>query len=282
MARARVSEGVVRGPSRPAGDKRSPWRDLAPRVFSAMIMAPLGLGAIWAGGLVWEAALTLLATVAVVECVAMSGVALDSQLAVVALAGIPAAQAVYLASSDGLLPILVVAAVTLGLMVPRRALAASFVFVGLGYVSLLLLRAAPYGLRDVLFLMAVVWANDIGAYVTGRVFGGKRMAPSLSPGKTWSGALGGLASAILAGLGVALAYHANRNGQYWAEGVALLLSVAAQTGDLLESALKRHFGKKDSGTLIPGHGGVLDRVDGLLTAAPVAVLLTEIWRGALF
>jgi phosphatidate cytidylyltransferase len=247
-----------------------------------MIMAPLCLGAIWAGGLIWEAALTLLATVAVVECVAMAGVALDSELALVGLAGIPAAQVAYLASGQELLPILVIAAFTLGLVVPRRALSAGFVFVGLGYVSLLLLRASPAGLRDVLYLMAVVWANDVGAYVTGRVFGGKRMAPVLSPGKTWSGALGGLASAVVAGLAVALAYHANRSGQYWAEGVAVLLSVAAQAGDLLESGLKRHFGKKDSGSLIPGHGGVLDRVDGLLTAAPVAVVLTEIWHGALF
>jgi phosphatidate cytidylyltransferase len=282
MARARANAGTARGTGKPAGDKRSPWRDFAPRLFSAMIMAPLCLGAIWAGGLIWEAALTLLATVAVVECVAMAGVALDSELALVGLAGIPAAQVAYLASGQELLPILVIAAFTLGLVVPRRALSAGFVFVGLGYVSLLLLRASPAGLRDVLYLMAVVWANDVGAYVTGRVFGGKRMAPVLSPGKTWSGALGGLASAVVAGLAVALAYHANRSGQYWAEGVAVLLSVAAQAGDLLESGLKRHFGKKDSGSLIPGHGGVLDRVDGLLTAAPVAVVLTEIWHGALF
>ena len=265
-----------------ASQKRSRWRDLAPRVFSAMIMAPLSLAAIWAGGLVWDAALTLLATIAVVECVGLTGVALDSRLALVAIAAIPAAQALYLATGIDTMPLLAIAAFTIALVRPRPALAFSVVYVGLGYAALLLLRESPRGLEDVVFVMVVVWASDIGAYLTGRLFGGRRLAPRLSPGKTWAGAGGALAFAVAAGLGVALAFGASRGAQYWAEGVAALLSVAAQGGDLLESALKRHFGKKDSGSLIPGHGGLLDRVDGLLTAAPVAVLLREIWHGVLF
>ncbi len=282
MARAPARAPTGSAPTGAAGKSRARWRDLAPRIFSAMIMAPLGLGAIWAGGLVWQATITLLSTVAVLECVAMAGVALDSRLALVAMTAIPAAQACFLATGSPLVPLLVVAIFTLLLVRWRIVLGGCFIYIGLGYVALLLLRGTPTGLADVLFLMFVVWGTDVGAYIIGRVFGGRRMAPRLSPGKTWSGAVGGLAFAVLAGLGVALAFHAPPRDQYWAEGVALVLSVAAQGGDLLESAMKRRFGKKDSGTLIPGHGGLLDRVDGVLTAAPVAVLLTEIWRGALF
>jgi len=251
-------------PGQEGGQKRSRWRDLAPRVFSAMIMAPLSLAAIWAGGLIWDAVLTLLATVAVVECVGLAGVALD------------------LATGMDTLPLLAIAAFTIALVRPKPALGFGVVYVGLGYASLLILREGARGFEDVVFVMVVVWASDIGAYITGRVFGGRRLAPRLSPGKTWAGAGGALAFAVAAGLGVATAFGASRSAQYWAEGVAALLSVAAQGGDLLESALKRHFGKKDSGALIPGHGGLLDRVDGLLTAAPVAVLLREMWHGVLF
>jgi phosphatidate cytidylyltransferase len=128
------------------------------------------------------------------------------------------------------------------------------------------MRNAPAGFRNVLFLVFVVWGTDIGAYLIGRLIGGPRLAPRISPGKTWSGALGGLAAAALAGAG------AGYEHPFAAAVLALLLSVIAQAGDLLESALKRHFGVKDSGTLIPGHGGLLDRLDGVLTAAPAALL----------
>jgi phosphatidate cytidylyltransferase len=262
--------------------KRTRWRDLAPRILSAMIMAPLSVGAIYAGGLVWQATLTMLATIAVYECVLLCGVAIESRLALIALVAIPAAQALFLATGLSVAPLLAVAAFTLALARPARKLAACVLCVGLGYVSLLLIRQGPRGMEDLLFVMVVVWANDVGAYITGRMFGGRRMAPRLSPGKTWAGAGGGLVLSVIAGLVIALIFAAPPHSQYWAEGVAVLLSVAAQAGDLLESAMKRHFGKKDSGSLIPGHGGLLDRVDGLLAAAPVALLLRDAWHGVLF
>ncbi len=123
-----------------------------------------------------------------------------------------------------------------------------------------------------LFLAAIVWGGDIGAYLVGRLVGGPRLAPRISPGKTWSGALGGTLVAVLAGLAV-------RPGHALLAGlVALLLSVAAQAGDLLESGLKRRFGVKDSGRLIPGHGGLLDRLDGVLTSAPLLAAL--VWQAS--
>ena len=117
------------------------------------------------------------------------------------------------------------------------------------------------GSAGIFFLLAVVWCSDIGAYAAGRLIGGPRLAPAISPGKTWSGAVGGLAAAVLGG-----AIVAGSTGLpiLW---TAVPLGVASQLGDLGESALKRHYHVKDSGTLLPGHGGLLDRVDGLLAAA---------------
>ncbi len=139
-------------------------------------------------------------------------------------------------------------------------------WVGPCFVSLLVLRAAPGGFANVLFVLLVVWAGDIGAYLVGPLLGGPRLAPSVSPGKTWSGAAGGLLAAILAGAAVG---HTN---PVLAGILAALLGIVAQAGDLFESAIKRQFGAKDSGWIIPGHGGLFDRLDGLLAAAPAAML----------
>jgi phosphatidate cytidylyltransferase len=116
----------------------------------------------------------------------------------------------------------------------------------------------------VLWLIAVVWATDIGAYFVGRKFGGPKLAPAISPGKTWSGLAGGVAAAALTGL-VAAKLHDDGRAVTLVTA-SMVLALVAQVGDLFESGLKRRFGAKDSGTLIPGHGGVLDRVDGILAA----------------
>jgi phosphatidate cytidylyltransferase len=149
-------------------------------------------------------------------------------------------------------------------------------YVGLAAASLVWLRFDPaVGRVNVLFVLLMVWASDIGAYLVGRLAGGPKLAPSISPGKTWSGAAGGVAASLL--VAVALAGAA----PWRAAIVAVVLSIVSQAGDLLESALKRHVGVKDSGRLIPGHGGLLDRLDGMLTAAPAAALLAAaLGRGA--
>lgn len=159
-------------------------------------------------------------------------------------------------------------------------LGAMWTAVGLGYV--LLAGAALFWLRadrvagraDVLFLLCIVWCNDVGAYLLGRWIGGPRLAPRISPGKTWAGATGGLLVAIAVGV---LAAHLLAGAPPWrAIPVAALLAVVAQGGDLLESFVKRRLEVKDSGHLIPGHGGLFDRLDGLLAAAPVAAILALI------
>ncbi len=145
---------------------------------------------------------------------------------------------------------------------------AGFGYAVLAVAALVWLRADPAGGRAALiFLLAVVWCSDIGAYAAGRLIGGRKLAPSISPGKTWSGAGGGLVAAI-AGAEVVASLWNGRPGAAMLE--ACVLGVASQVGDLLESAVKRRFGVKDSGHLIPGHGGLLDRLDGLMAAAMVA------------
>jgi phosphatidate cytidylyltransferase len=158
-----------------------------------------------------------------------------------------------------------------------RAPAAPWAAIGTLWITLpcvafLGLAADPvHGRAALLWLLAVVWASDITAYAVGRTLGGPKLAPRLSPNKTWSGAVGGLAGAALAGWGAAAL---TGGAVLLVVAVSLALGVAAQVGDLVESLAKRHFGVKDSSGLIPGHGGVLDRLDSALTAAAMQALIT--------
>jgi phosphatidate cytidylyltransferase len=127
-----------------------------------------------------------------------------------------------------------------------------------------------FGLHAILFLFAVVWATDIAGYVVGRLIGGAKLWPAVSPKKTWSGAVGGLVGAVL--LGSAVVHFSGIRVGFVAL-LAALLSVVAQSGDLAESAIKRRFGVKDASHIIPGHGGVMDRLDGFIVAALLAVLI---------
>ena len=153
------------------------------------------------------------------------------------------------------------------------AIVAGLAYVGIAEAALLWLRADPAaGRANLLFLVAIVWACDIGAYLVGRLVGGPRLAPRISPGKTWSGALGGLMAAIAVGL--AAAHFMPEAGAMWqAAAVAAGIALVAQAGDLFESFVKRRLEVKDSSHIIPGHGGLFDRLDGLLAAAPVAASL---------
>ena len=256
------------------------WGDLRKRVLSAALLAPTALACIWLGANAWMGLMAVAAGGLAYEWVALCNER-PWRLpgAVVPVAVLLAGLVAVLERERWAVVVLGLGTVLAWLLGGRRALGAGVLYVGLASVALIWLRGdGAAGRANVLFLVVVVWASDIGAYAAGRLLGGPKLAPAISPGKTWAGAAGGLLAAMLVGEVAAQALGAAAHG--WAALVAGLLGVAAQCGDLLESAIKRHFGVKDSGRLIPGHGGLLDRLDGLLTAAPAAAgLALSLGRG---
>lgn len=149
------------------------------------------------------------------------------------------------------------------------------VYLGVPAVAFLALRDLPHGMQLVFWLVIVVVATDVFAYLTGRSLGGPKLAPRISPGKTWSGLAGGVTGAVVLG-----AAAAGLGGWGWLQGelFAAILALVAQSGDLFESFIKRRAGVKDSGRLIPGHGGMLDRLDGYLFAVPTLAMLVALDR----
>ncbi len=152
------------------------------------------------------------------------------------------------------------------------------VYAGIGFLGPALLRSdAQLGFQAIAFVALSVWSTDILAFFVGRALGGPLLWPRVSPNKTWSGAIGGLAGGVAGGIAVA---YASGSGRLVSLGVlALALSVLAQAGDLFESAIKRRFGAKDSGWIIPGHGGLMDRLDGFLFAAAAAAIIAILRQG---
>jgi phosphatidate cytidylyltransferase len=257
--------------------------ELRTRVVSAAILAPVAIAAVIAGGLPFAALVTLVAAIAfwewtaVVEAYDMPA----TRWAALALlvAGLLALALVRASWASAVIAGPVLFFVAIGIFLPRlRWLSRGMAYVAVPSAAFIVLRQAePFGWAAILFILIVVWATDIAAYFGGRTLGGPKLWPRVSPKKTWSGALTGLAAAVAAGgLMVAL----TGAGDFRA-GLALAvpLSIAAQAGDLFESAVKRRFGAKDSGTIIPGHGGVLDRVDGLFGAATLAWLIAVLGFG---
>lgn len=149
------------------------------------------------------------------------------------------------------------------------------VYVAIPCACLLWLRSQTDGALLVLTLLLAVWATDIGAYFAGRIIGGAKLAPAISPNKTWAGLIGGMiAAAIITALATSFSpYPASAAGALW---TGMAIAILGQVGDLFESWLKRRAGVKDSGTLIPGHGGLLDRIDGLILTTPFFALLVWI------
>jgi phosphatidate cytidylyltransferase len=154
-----------------------------------------------------------------------------------------------------------------GVFARRLSLGWGYVYIGIPAFSLIVLDWIWFEL--VFWLMVVVWATDIFAYFAGRGIGGPKLAPKISPNKTWAGLLGGMAGALVVGLVFGMLFEADPPFPYLGAPLALL----AQLGDLYESSVKRKLGVKDSGAILPGHGGVLDRVDGLLPVAIVVLLI---------
>ena len=159
----------------------------------------------------------------------------------------------------------------------RLWFASGILYVGIPCVALIWLRGdGEAGRQTLIWLFAVVWAADSGAYAMGRLIGGPLLAPAISPNKTWSGLIGGVACAGAAG--AALAALFGRTGVVPLSLLGAAIGAVAEAGDLTESWIKRHFHVKDASNIIPGHGGLMDRVDGLLAAAAVMALLELIGK----
>ncbi len=250
-----------------------PKRDtLGRRTLSALVLVPIVLGLAWLGGWPFTAMVALAALLMTVEwdrlCRAGAAWALAPVSAAVVLLALTLAGSGRVALALVAVALGIVLVAGLAPALGRRPLwpALGVLYVGLPCITIVWLRAAPDAGRETIFwLLALVWATDIGAYAVGRAIGGARLAPRISPGKTWSGLGGGIACAALVG---ALAAAASGGpGVVALAALSAGLAAVAQLGDLAESSIKRRFGAADSGHLIPGHGGILDRVDGLLFAA---------------
>lgn len=242
------------------------------RIVSSVVLIVAVLAVTFIGGVAFRLLSALIAAVMFYEwcTISRNATAARHQLVAAALLAVVLLALVLGYSAAGVL-VLLALSVLASLVDSKIAGQGSWAPAGLAYaglsgVSLAWLRDGDQaGLLAILFLFAVVWATDIFAYFVGRSLGGPKLAPSISPGKTQSGALGGTLGGVVAG--VALAAFAGLGNLPLLALVAFLLSVVSQVGDLFESWIKRRHGVKDSGNIIPGHGGVMDRVDGLVAAA---------------
>ncbi|MBP2304045.1 phosphatidate cytidylyltransferase [Azospirillum melinis] len=255
--------------------KPSKTGDLKVRVLSALVMAPVVLGAVWAGGWVFHALIAFGSVIAVSEWTSIVPSARRLPARLMATIGILVALMVQIvagpAAGLGAAAAFAVLTAIVGGGSDRGLLGFGVLYVAVGMAGLMWLRDLPdSGLSLFLFVLFAIWATDIGAYAAGRSIGGPKLAPRISPKKTWAGLIGGMAASALFGWLVALAFGAARPDIALAVGAAT--AVVGQAGDLFESAVKRRYNVKDSGQLIPGHGGILDRIDGLLAAAPVLAL----------
>jgi len=264
---ARVLSEPMNAPAGQPPARSAKWSDFWVRLASSVVLAPIVLTALWIGGIAWQAVVMVAMLGLAGEWTRLSGLKRGN---IVLFAAVLTAWLLW--NFFGWLAGGVALALFTLMTVWRFGWFAGLgiPYIGIGGFSILWLRLQHGdGLRATLFLVAIIWATDIGAYLAGRFIGGAKLAPRISPGKTWSGSLGGLVIGGLAGAALAGAGHI----ALAAFLAALLLSLCAQAGDLLESAIKRKLGVKDSGRTIPGHGGLFDRLDGFLAAAPVAVLL---------
>jgi phosphatidate cytidylyltransferase len=260
---------VSPAPDRPSGQASN----LRLRIISSVVLIVVVLGITFVGGPAFRLLASAIGAAVMYEWCAMAATAANRRHQTVAAVLLGAVLAALVAGYAALVLLLLLSVSVIVCVLDGRLgghgscwAASGLAYAGLSALSLGLLReGGEAGLAAVLFLYAVVWATDISAYFVGRRVGGPKLAPRISPGKTRSGAIGGAIGGVFAGILVAASAGGAKLPLLAL--VALFLSLIAQAGDLFESWLKRRHGLKDSGRLIPGHGGVMDRVDGLVAAA---------------
>ncbi|WKA31691.1 phosphatidate cytidylyltransferase [Bradyrhizobium roseum] len=261
--------------------RESDSRNLIMRIAAAAVLIPIAVAIAYAGGWLWTSLVTLAAIGLFVEWLAVVGLAGVTRAMLPGVAALVIA-GVCLASGrlDAALVVLGVGFVAVAAIVPERRnwAAAGFLYAAAAEMASVLLRLDPVkGFAALMFVLLIVWVTDSGGYFAGRGIGGPKLWPRVSPKKTWAGAVGGLAASLAVAAGFA-AFDLGRIGPLLMLSGAL--SAVSQLGDLFESAVKRRFGVKDSSHIIPGHGGLMDRLDGFVAAVVLAAVFGFLRGGA--
>ena len=271
---------MTEGEAAPAAVVEQGSRNLLMRVIAALVLAPLAIAIAYAGGWLWLGFVTLAAIGLYVEWLTIVGArtprvmaaGIAMLLGVAVWLGIGRIGATYVIAALGV----VIAA----LLSPHRrgwaALGGCYAFAAL-IASIVVRLDQVWGFTALMFVLLIVWVTDIGGYFAGRGIGGPKLWPRVSPKKTWAGAIGGFGASLVVAVGFA-AFGVGKTGPLLLLGA--VLSIASQLGDLFESAVKRRFDVKDSSHIIPGHGGLLDRLDGFVAAVVVAAIFGVLRGGA--
>ena len=255
----------------PAADQGS--RNLIRRVIAALLLAPVAIAIAYAGGWLWTTLVTLAAIGLYVEWLMIVGVARETRVVTsgavaLAISGLCLA----LGRIDASLLALTLGLAAVALLSPGRRtwIATGFAYAAAAQIASVLVRLDQvWGFVALILVLLVVWVTDIGGYFAGRGIGGPKLWPRVSPKKTWAGAVGGFVASLVIAAGFA-AFGLGKTGPLLLLGA--VLSIASQLGDLFESAVKRRFSVKDSSHIIPGHGGLMDRLDGFVAAIVLAAV----------
>jgi len=271
---------VTESEAAPAAAAEKGSRNLMMRVLAALVLAPSAIAIAYAGGWLWLGLVTLAAIGLYVEWLTIVGARAPRVMAagIMTLAG--AAIWLGIGRIGATYVIVVLGVIVAALLSPHRrgwaALGGCYAFAAL--IASVLVRLDPdWGFTALMFVLLIVWVTDIGGYFAGRGIRGPKLWPRVSPKKTWAGAIGGFALSLVIAAGFA-AFDLGKAGPLLL--LAAVLSIASQLGDLFESAVKRRFGVKDSSQIIPGHGGLLDRLDGFVAAVVLAAIFGLLRGGA--
>jgi phosphatidate cytidylyltransferase len=274
-------EAAPAAASEPESRSESGSRNLVMRIAAAAVLIPLAVAIAYAGGWLWTALVTLAASGLFVEWLAIVGLAGSARAIVPGAAALAVAGLCFaIGRLDAALVALAVGFVAVMSLAPERRnwAAAGFLYAAAAEIASVLVRLDPVkGFAALMFVLLITWVTDSGGYFAGRSIGGPKLWPRVSPKKTWAGAIGGFAASLVVAIGFA-AFDLGRIGPLLL--LSAVLSVASQLGDLFESAVKRRFGVKDSSQIIPGHGGLMDRLDGFVAAVVVAALFGLLRGGA--
>jgi phosphatidate cytidylyltransferase len=270
---------VTEGEAAPAAVAEQGPRNLLMRVVAALVLAPSAIAIAYAGGWLWAALVTLAAAGLYVEWLTIVGAGRQTRVVVPGVVALVAAGfCLATVRIDAALLVLTFGFAAVALLSPvhRYWTTTGFLYAAAAEIASVLVRLdQAYGFVALILILLVVWVTDIGGYFAGRGIGGPKLWPQVSPGKTWAGAIGGFAASLVVAAGFA-ALGVGKTGPLLLLGA--VLSIASQLGDLFESAVKRRFGVKDSSHIIPGHGGLLDRLDGFVAAIVLAAIF-GFWRG---